>query len=89
MTNSEQIGPTQWLRESDFTVALSVKMKRNKVMSPGKSIFRRNLRARSRIKNYFLGREIILTGHTSGELDNEGRLLIDNGIFRKVILSIF
>ena len=36
MTNSEQIGPTQWLRESDFTVALSVKMKRSKVMSPGK-----------------------------------------------------
>ena len=35
-------------------------------------------------KRVFLGREIILTGHTSGELDNEGRLLIDNGIFRKV-----
>ena len=31
-----------------------------------------------------LGREIILTGHTNGQQDNEGRLLIDNGIFRKV-----
>ena len=37
MTNSEQIGPSQWLRESDFTVALSVKMKRNKTISPGTS----------------------------------------------------
>ena len=31
-----------------------------------------------------LGREYILTGHTDGQLDGAGRLIIDNGIFRKV-----
>ena len=56
MTNSEQIGPTQWLRESDFTVALSVKMKRNKVMSPGKSVSRTNKRT---FTGRFFGSKII------------------------------
>ena len=53
MTNSEQIGPTQWLRESDFTVALSVKMKRNKVMSPGKSSNSTDLTRQDHIAQHF------------------------------------
>ena len=35
-------------------------------------------------KSQTSGREYILTGHTDGEFDGAGRLIIDNGIFRKV-----